>query len=57
MKNYKIIKYSTMWSVRKLTKQVEEILPVKENEGWEIISVAFGTNLWYMPTAFITLKK
>lgn len=46
-----------MWSTTSLTKKVEEILPIKEEEGWSIVSVAFGTNIWYMPTAFITLKK
>tara|TARA_B100000809_G_scaffold140254_1_gene137802 strand:+ start:1041 stop:1187 length:147 start_codon:yes stop_codon:yes gene_type:complete len=46
-----------MWSTSSLTNKVEKILSEKEKEGWEIVSVAFGTNLWYVPTAFITIKK
>ena len=57
MNTYKILKFSTMWSITSLTEKVEKILPEKEKEGWTIFSVAFGTNVWYMPTAFITLKK
>lgn len=45
-----------MWSTDKLTRDVEKILKEKTDEGYEIISVAFGVNLWWMPTAFITLK-
>jgi len=57
MNTYKTLKYSTMWSTSALTQKVEQLLTEKENEGWRIVSVAFGTNLWYAPTAFITLKK
>ena len=57
MNTYKILKFSTMWSTSSLTKKVEKILSEREKEGWEIVSVAFGTNLWYAPTAFITLKR
>lgn len=57
MSNFKILKHSTMWSIDSLTQKVETLLQEKEDEGWTIISVAFGTNVWYMPTAFITLKK
>jgi len=46
-----------MWSITSLTEKVEKILSEKEKEGWTIFSVAFGTNIWYMPTAFITLKR
>jgi len=45
-----------MWSTDNLTNDVEKILKEKTDEGYEIISVAFGINLWWMPTAFITLK-
>ena len=57
MNTYKILKYATLWSTSSLTQKVEKILTEKENEGWTIVSVAFGTNTWYAPTAFITLKK
>ena len=48
MNTYKILKYSTMWSTSALTQKVEQLLTEKENEGWRIVSVAFGTNLWCM---------
>lgn len=57
MSNFKILKHSTLWSIDSLTQKVETLLQEKEDEGWTIISVAFGTNVWYMPTAFIRLKK
>ncbi|MEM1326253.1 MAG: hypothetical protein AAGI23_09885 [Bacteroidota bacterium] len=57
MKKYSIIKLSTSWSTDKLKRDVEELLEEKDSEGYEIVSVAFGVNLWYMPTAFITLRS
>jgi len=57
MNTYSILKLSTMWSTSALTRKVEQIIPVKEKEGWTLFSVAFGINLWAMPTAYITLKK
>lgn len=57
MKDYRIIKLSTSWSTDRLKKDVEEELNRKSAEGYEIVSVAFGVNLWWMPTAFITLRK
>jgi hypothetical protein len=56
-KEFKVIKFSTMWSTSTLTNKVEKELHKKSEEGWEIISVAFGVNLWWMPTAFISLSK
>ncbi|MES2479930.1 MAG: hypothetical protein V4561_12650 [Bacteroidota bacterium] len=56
MTKFRIIKISTMWSTDKLTSDVERTLKEKSEEGYEIVSVAFGVNLWWMPTAFITLK-
>lgn len=54
---YSIIKKSTMWSTNTLVKEVETILNEKTAAGYEIVTVAFGLNLWWMPTAYITLKK
>ena len=56
MKKYSIIKISTMWSTTQLIRNVEKILNTKSKEGFEIVTVAFGVNLWYLPTAFITLS-
>ncbi|MDC0643092.1 hypothetical protein OAP39_00640 [Flavobacteriaceae bacterium] len=57
MKNYSIIKLSTMWSTNGLKNDVERLLNQKNAQGYEIVSVAFGVNLWWMPTAFITIRK
>jgi hypothetical protein len=54
---YTIIKESTMWSTNSLKKRVEEILNEKTKDGYEVVTVAFGLNMWWMPTAFITLRK
>jgi len=57
MKTYKIIKLSEIWSASELTTKVERILNQKSREGYEIVSVSFGVNMWWMPTAFITICK
>lgn len=57
MKTYKVIKLSTAWSTSILTERVEKLLNEKEKDGYQIISVAFGVNLWWLPTAFITICK
>lgn len=57
MKTFKVNKYSTMWSTLGLTQEVEIELAKLAKEGWDIVSVAFGVNLWWMPTAFITISK
>jgi hypothetical protein len=54
---YSIIKESTMWSTDSLKKKVEEILNEKTKDGYEVVTVSFGLNMWWMPTAFITLGK
>jgi hypothetical protein len=57
MKKYEIIKISEMWSTNTLKRNVETLINEKSNDGYEIITVAFGVNLWWMPTAFITFCK
>ena len=57
MKKFEIIKISEMWSTEKLRKKVERLINEKSKEGFEIVTVAFGINLWYMPTAYITICK
>lgn len=56
MTRYRVFKYSSAFSTDKLTRIVEDRLQELEDEGFEIISVAFGTNLLYVPTAFITVR-
>jgi len=57
MKTYKIIKLSATWSTSELATKVERMLNQKSREGYEIVSVSFGVNMWWMPTAFITICK
>jgi len=57
MKTYRIIKRSTMWSTSSLTAEVEKVLYEKTRDGYEIVTVSFGINIWWMPTAFITICK
>lgn len=46
-----------MWSTTKLKQKAEKILNEKTKEGYEVVSVAFGVNIWWIPTAYITLSK
>ena len=57
MKDYRVIKLSTNWSTETLRSDVENFINEKANQGYEIVTVAFGINMWWMPTAFITIKK
>lgn len=57
MKKFTIIKMSTLWSTTDLTKRVEQQLTIIDQKGYEIVSVAFGVNMWWMPTCYITVSK
>jgi hypothetical protein len=57
MKTYRVIKLSTMWSTTTLTREVEQLLNEKTRDGYEIVTVAFGVNMWWLPTAYITISK
>jgi hypothetical protein len=57
MKQFRVFKISNMWSTARLTKDVENELKQITNEGYEIISVSFGFNIWWIPTAFITTSR
>ncbi len=54
---YSVISESSMWSTDTLKQKVERLLNEKTRDGYEIVSVAFGVNMWWIPTAFITLRK
>jgi hypothetical protein len=54
---YTILTESSMWSTDTLKQKVERLLNEKTRDGYEIVSVAFGVNMWWLPTAFITLRK
>jgi hypothetical protein len=57
MKQYTIVKESSMWSTKQLIAKVEKLLNEKNQEGYQIVSVSFGLNIWWIPTAFITICK
>jgi hypothetical protein len=57
MKQFRVFKISNMWSTARLTKDVENEPKRLTNEGYEIISVSFGVNMWRIPTTFITTSR
>ena len=57
MKRYQIIKITEMWSTDTLMRNAEAYINIKSNEGFEIVTVSFGVNLWWMPTAYITICR
>ena len=48
---------SEYWSTDSLTKNIEIKLNSLSQEGYEIISVSVGINMWWFPTAYITVSK
>ncbi|WP_298546909.1 DUF4177 domain-containing protein [uncultured Aquimarina sp.] len=57
-KQYKVLKRSNLWSTEKLRKDVEDTLNSAAQDGWEIISVAFGSSgSSGISTAMITIAK
>lgn len=57
MKKNTIIKGSTMFSTTNLIQKVQQKLSQIDQKGYDIVSVAFGVNMWWMPTCFITISK
>jgi hypothetical protein len=57
MKKYEITKMYTMWSTDSLKRRVEDFLNNASTNGNRIRSVSFGVNMWWMPTAYITVEK
>lgn len=47
----------TMWSTHSLKSRVEDFLNKASANGNRIVAVSFGVNMWWMPTAYITLEK
>lgn len=47
----------TMWSTDSLKSRVKGFSNNASANGNRILSVSFGVNMWWMPTAFITLEK
>jgi hypothetical protein len=57
MKNFVVMTASSMWSTKKLTNEVEKILNQKASEGYELVSISVGVNIWWAPTAYMTFSK
>jgi hypothetical protein len=57
MKNYSIVTVNSWWSTKKLIIRAEQLIKEKVNEGFEIKSVSIGFDVWYIPTAYITICK
>jgi len=56
-REYQVIKTSNLWSTERLRKEAEDIVKRKASEGWDVVSVSFGHNVWWVPTVFITIRK
>jgi hypothetical protein len=46
-----------MWSSETLRTDTENLINEKALAGYEIVTVAFGVNMWWMPTSYITIRK
>lgn len=57
MKQFRVFKVSNMWSTARIIKDVENELKQITNDGYDIMSVSFGFNIWWIPTAFITTRR
>lgn len=58
MKQFRIFTVSkNFWEPDNLIKKAELKLEELSNEGFEIVSVSFGYNLWKIPTTFITVRR
>lgn len=57
MKTFRIFKLTSLWSTNTLIKEVEQLLNEKTGDGYEIVTVSFGVNMWWMPTAYVTICK
>lgn len=57
MKQFRVFKISNMWSTARLIKDVENELKQIKNDGYDIISVSYRFNIWWIPTAFLTTSR
>ena len=56
-REFKVLKLSNIWSTEKLRKEVEETLNKVSKDGYDVVSVAFGSGNSQIYTAFITISK
>lgn len=57
MKKIKIIRVSDWSSTSSLIKKAEDIANQKSQEGYEIVNISFGFSVWWIPSAYITIKS
>jgi hypothetical protein len=57
MKKYSIVSVNSWWSTKKLIIRAEQLIQEKIDEGFEIKSVSFGFDVWWIPTAYITIYR
>jgi len=57
VKTFRVLKLSNVWSTEKLRKEVEDTLNRVSKDGWEVVSVAFGSSNAQIATAMITISK
>jgi hypothetical protein len=57
MKKYSIVRVNSWWSTKQLITKAEQLIQEKANEGYEITSVSFGFDVWWISTAYITICK
>jgi hypothetical protein len=57
MKTYRIFKLTSLWSTDRLIREVEQLLNEKTGDGYEIVNVSFGVNMYWLPTAYVTICK
>ena len=53
---YKVIRI-LKWTSNSVRRKVEEFLNNEMAEEWEVVSVSYGLNNWFLPTSLITIKK
>jgi|GEM_PF-964327 len=51
----KIVTVSDCWTTKRLMQKAKNKMNEKVEEGWRIISVSIGYDIWFRPTAFITI--
>lgn len=57
MKKFEIIRVSDWFSTKSLMRKAENVANQKGQEGYEIVNISFGFNIWLVPSAYITITK
>lgn len=57
MKKFEIIRVSDWFSTKSLMRKAENVANQKGQEGYGIVNISFGFNIWLVPSAYITITK